>query len=810
MTSPPPTSTTTRLRCDISDRALLPLSGLRIVDCSSGLAGPRTTGMLADYGADVVWIEPPAGDRYRDRLATAYSTFNRHKYRRRVDLRTPEGRATLSELLTDADVFVASWRPGVAENLGVDAATLHRSYPSLIHCSISGFGPDDRRRDIPGYESIVQAVIGSMGEQVGHRDGPIYPGLPFASIGAAHLAAIGILGAALKRLDDGLGRCVETSLFDGALAYLSIRWGDAQSGKSAHVPGTARLVATSYLCADGGYLGVHTGAVNAFGRLMRLLGVEEHFPPIPEGTDMGVALTPEQHRILNENLPAIFLTKNRAEWLDQLLAADICAIPHFHPGDVFDEAQPLHNGIVVTIDDPVLGSIQQVGPAIRFGAGDHDEVANATPVPVVETGWPGARRFTGPGSPSPQAGALLEGLRVVDFGSHYAGPFSSRLLADLGADVIKVEPLRGDPLRGLPTPFRSAQSGKRSIAVDLKAPQARDMIERLTRWADAVHHNYRPGVAERLGFGADQLRVIKPELVYLHAPGWGTSGPNRDQQSFAPMLSGYVGIGFEVAGQYNPPLWPLAHEDPGNALVGAIGILIGLLHRRRSGKGSVIENPQLNASMMHLAHVVRRTGDGVVLGAGKLDPLQLGIGPLERLYETADGWVCLAASDRRGEVLSALGAASPVTGDADLDDEVLAGVLIEAFGQRSTTETLTMLGAAGVAAWEPLTEDARGTLLGDPIERELGRVFEHQDPQYGRVREVGQLVRVSDCDAAPRRLAPELGQDTDGVLRALGYSAERVKELHDAGVVRSHAQGAETAAAGWAGSVGSARGAGAP
>ena len=158
-----------------------PLAGLRVIDCSWGTAGPRATGMLADYGADVIWVEPPGGDPYRAELAVAYSVFNRGKRSIVLDLRTDTDRDVLLQLIGSADVFVQSWRPGVAERLGLGYDTIRRLSPSVVYCSISGFGADGPLRALPGYEPVVHAVVGTMGEQVGHRDGPIFEGLPFAS-----------------------------------------------------------------------------------------------------------------------------------------------------------------------------------------------------------------------------------------------------------------------------------------------------------------------------------------------------------------------------------------------------------------------------------------------------------------------------------------------------------------------------------------------------------------------------------------------------------------------------------------------------
>ena len=203
---------------------------------------------------------------------------------------------------------------------------------------------------------------------------------------------------------------------------------------------------------------------------------------------------------------------------------------------------------------------------------------------------------------------------MLDLGAFFAGPYSSKILADLGADVIKVESPVGDQLRGLDRCFQAAQSGKRAVSLNGKDEELHAALNHMVKWADVVHHNMRPGAAERVGVGYSQALSINPHLVYMQTPGWGTSGPYSLRQSFEPLMSGYVGASYEAGGLYNPPTLPLCNGDPGNGMLGAAAILMGLLHRQRSGAGLYLENPQLDATMMHLSHIVRRL-DGEVLGA---------------------------------------------------------------------------------------------------------------------------------------------------------------------------------------------------
>ena len=606
---------------------------------------------------------------------------------------------------------------------------------------------------------------GRWGSRSATATGPSTKACPSPASAPGYLAAIGTLAALHRRVSDRAGRSVRTSLLDGALAYLAMMWSDDDRDSPPHAHGSRRLVARAFECADGEYLGIHTGAVGAFDRLMEVLGLAEHFHTTGTGPAMGMELDPNQRRIVLEDLPKVMATKPRAEWLAALLDADVCALPELRAGEVFDEAQVRHNEMVVRVDDAELGPLDQVAPPLRFSASPHAPPTRA-PRPGRAPGQPrravagpvaGGRRRMSPARSSTACASSTSGPSSRD-------RTRSRLLADLGADVVKLEPLHGDQLRGLDRPFGSAQANKRAIAVDLKQPAGEAIARRLAAEVDIVQHNLRPGVAERLGLGYDDLRAENPTLVYAYAPGWGTTGPDIQRQSFAPLMSGYVGANFEVAGQFNPPLFPLGNEDPGNGLVGAAGMLMALLHRARGGAGQLVEHPQLNATMAHVAHIVRRE-DGEVLGAQRLDPLQLGHGALDRLYETSDGWVCVAASAEKhlAALSEALGldlAGDPRFAGRDArqaHDYQLADVIGDALGRLDTADALQRLRAAAVPAAVPASRND-SAFLRDPAQLRTGRIAECPHPTRGRVRETGVLVQVSGSTPPSHRLAPAAGR----------------------------------------------------
>jgi crotonobetainyl-CoA:carnitine CoA-transferase CaiB-like acyl-CoA transferase len=261
-------------------------------------------------------------------------------------------------------------------------------------------------------------------------------------------------------------------------------------------------------------------------------------------------------------------------------------------------------------------------------------------------------------------------------------------------------------------------------------------------------------------------------------------------------MSGYVGVGFEAGGQFNPPLYPLGNADPGNGLNGAVAILMALLHRDRTGEGQRYENPQLNATMLHLAHIVRRSADHEVLNAGRLDPLQYGMHALERLYETADGWVCIVAVTE-----SHLAGLSKVIATDLLSDKrfssaaarqshdyELSELISSALRTEPTAAAVAELAHAGVPVAEPVPYNNHA-FMQDPENRRTRRVAECPHPTLGHARELALLVRVSDAAMTTHRVAPELGEHTDSILESLGYDRATIAALHERGAARTTAVG---------------------
>jgi crotonobetainyl-CoA:carnitine CoA-transferase CaiB-like acyl-CoA transferase len=374
-------------------------------------------------------------------------------------------------------------------------------------------------------------------------------------------------------------------------------------------------------------------------------------------------------------------------------------------------------------------------------------------------------------------------VRIVDFGTYFAGPFSSKLLADLGAKVIKLESVQGDPNRGNISVFEGGNRGKRGIAVDLKSPEGQQVLQRLAERADIVHHNLRPGVADRLGADYLTLAAVNPTLIFLESPGFGLEGPKARLQSFAPLHSGFSGIFFASAGEGNGPIRSLQSEDYWTGLFGAFGLLVSLLHRRRTGEGQHLVCSQMSAALYVTTYMVVRP-DGRVEETLPMDSQQTGFRPSQRLYRTTDGWVCVASS--RPDVLDRMNRAleSQTSSDDDIADVVSA--LESAFEACKTKEIVSKLLDNGVVAAPVRETTYRDEYLLDLESHLAGRVIEVNRPDLGSIREIGPLMRFSGSESVIPSAGPVLGEHTEAILDELGYERAEIEELLAKGVVKSY------------------------
>ncbi len=378
----------------------------------------------------------------------------------------------------------------------------------------------------------------------------------------------------------------------------------------------------------------------------------------------------------------------------------------------------------------------------------------------------------------------LGGVRVVDLTSYIAGSYAAMMLADLGADVVKVESPAGDPFRELPG-FFGWNRGKRSLAVDLKTPEGRAVVDRLVAAGDVLMENMRPGVADRLGVGYERLRALNPRLVYCSINAFGSTGPYADRPGFDPLLQALSGA-MTLQGFGGPPQYVrIAITDYYAAALGAQAVLAALYVRERTGRGQRVETSLLRAAMaLQSGNFVEYAGKSHVFRDN----------PTYRLYQAGDGrWFFLACGNQTFwvKLCKALDL-EPLADDPRfaswvlrLDHrDALLPILEARFRTRPRSEWLELLAAHDIPAApvQSLTD-----FMDDPAVRHHDMVREYDHPDVGRLRLMGQPLVFGDTPVADPGPPPALGQHTEEVLRGLGYDAAAIEDLAARGIVKRRA-----------------------
>ena len=392
----------------------------------------------------------------------------------------------------------------------------------------------------------------------------------------------------------------------------------------------------------------------------------------------------------------------------------------------------------------------------------------------------------------------LEHIRVLDMTIWQQGTSASVMLADLGADVIKIEePTTGDPGRrllllpkvGLSSYFEALNRGKRSLALDLKHPKGRDVLLRLARDADVFLTNFRPGVAERLGIGYRELSQANPRIIFARASGYGREGPDAQTGSFDILGQARSGLMAVTGDRDGPPTSvgaPIADQVGG--MMAAFGILAALLHREQTGQGQEVDVSLLGSSMaLQSFNITSYLFSGDLPAKGGV----VGFSPFWNIYRGSDGrYLALGMlQDRRWpEICEAIGQpelehderfASRSERLGDHRQELIA-ILEEAFAQRPADEWLRRLSERGVFCARVQDYEE---LSHDPQVIANGYIVEVERPDGPPVRMVATPVQLSKTPVNIRSLAPELGQHTEEVLIEAGHSREEIDALRSEGVI---------------------------
>jgi crotonobetainyl-CoA:carnitine CoA-transferase CaiB-like acyl-CoA transferase len=764
------------------------LAGLRVLEASATRAG-RVAGMLlADLGADVVrGALPPAeapGAEPESTLAAepggqpAPEALLWDRGKRVVRM----GHGDVTRLAGGADVLLVDQTPARLTALGLDAASLAGDNRALCHVWMPPYGPQGEWAELAEDPLLLSAVGGLSARYPATTDVPVAPVSAVTTQFHGALGAAAAVAALIGRgRAGGTGRAVTVSGLHAVSATLGTmnQVGYDQPVHRGNRSGKGVPFWRIYQAGDGRWLYLAALVPETFIRALDVMGrIDILVMPGVDGEFNNIRLWDKGGHLVAAALEEEFRTRPLAAWLDLFAAADVPCAPISTRAEwaVRDIVEANH--IFVEREHPAVGPVRMPGFPVDLSRTPASPGGLPVTVDLPADGavWRDSRPPDRPaGGPAGDADLPLRGVSVVDLSSFLAGPLIGTILADWGADVVKVEPPTGDPYRNYPISVLVSNQHKRALALNLARPGGADILLRLLRGADVFVENMRPGRLEKLGLSDARISAEKPDLVRCSISAYGHAGAYADAPGFDPVFQALSGLADAQGGDGEPVLAPVPLNDIGTGVLGALTALTALYVRDRDrGTGQ-----RLHLSLANTATYLQ--GPEFTEFAGRPAPVRggtdfLGPAPGHRFYPCADGWVAVAADTGalRGALREVLGL--PAAGDGP----ELAAAVTAALAGLSVAAAATRLRAAGIPAARVLTGEAHAT---DP--HLLANDFQHVvvDPRFGRVgivRGYGEW----DGDAGvgtPRAVL--VGHDTRAVLADLGHSPDEIDGLVEAGVV---------------------------
>ncbi|MEE8422167.1 MAG: CoA transferase [Dehalococcoidia bacterium] len=798
-----------------------PLAGLRVIDLA-GESGAFTGRQLGELGADVVRVERPDGDAVRARAPFLHGEpgierslyhlhLNANKRSVALDLTSDGGRDRLRALAADADVLIETAAPGAFDALGIGFGDLRRLNPGLVYVTITSFGQLGPLRDYRGNDLIAAAASGLMYLNGFPEDPPNQPGTEQAYHMGSLAAAAGALMAIQGRERDPQrrGRRVDVSLQEAA-SMATIQTANANIyGWHGQIPRRTGLTGPGggrslFQCRDGRWLSfvVPIGAPALWDAFVEWINEE----------GLGDLSAPEwkspAHRFANIPvmmgvISALAAKHDRAELFHEGQRRRILVMPVNDARDLVDDEHLSQRELFTAVDHPHLGvALTDVGPPYRFSAtptpprrpapalGEHgDEVFAALPELVAA---PGAQ------APPPAASLPLEGIRVADFCWMIAGPATTRILADFGATVTKIESeARLDNIRatgvkppGLDTVnnngvFNDTNTNKRSVTLNLSTPRGIELAKEIIAASDVVTNNFTPDRMARWGLGYEELAKINRGVIMLSMPVMGSYGPYRGYGSYGNGVIAFGGLNANMGFPDRPPtgLGPL-YSDFSTPYIAVSAVMAALYHREQTGEGQFIDVSQLEATVNLLGtDILEYTANGTVpVPPGNRSPACVPHGAYR--CDGEDRW-CAIAIDGDGDWRSLCEAIerpdlasdarlATIEGRRDHEDEI-----DEAVGawtrERDAWDVMHALQAAGVMA--AVVEDLEDMMTRDPWLPGNHLVTIGFDGEEYPFTTHAQPIRI-DGETAPLRRSPLWGAHNEEVLRGeLGLSEEEYVRL---------------------------------
>ncbi|WP_262268882.1 CaiB/BaiF CoA transferase family protein [Microvirga yunnanensis] len=762
------------------------LIGLRVVDFSDSVGGQYCARLLADFGAEVALIEPETGSPIRrmppfsvqgDEVSLFFWHLNCGKRSVSLNRESSPGQQQFEALLTAADVAVLPQ--------GFDADKVSRINPQCIPVHVSAFGDDGPIAHWKGPEIVLQALSGMMNNNGEYGREPLYGTGERASFAAGLAAYIGVLAALRARDGTGVGQKVYVDAAETAAAMCFPYVMRHIYNGSVHTRRDQSIPASQVKCRDGWVcIWIYNHRWHAFCTALDLPGVESD----PRFAD------PLTRRRNWDALFAIIQDRvgdSKAEDLvDLLQRAEVIAAKAYRPSELYHNAHLNSRGFWEEVDGRVV-----LGPPFRMSETPRKVRSGAPALGEANACLKHPSRSGGsPAQARPAMRRPLEGIRVIEIATAWAGPMAGRVLAYLGAEAIHVEsPNRVNSWRlnkekpnpinfpdGVPGErpfdraflFNSQNVNKLSCILNLKTEEGRQTLRKLAAVADVLICNFRPGTLAKLGLGYDELARIKPDIIVAELPAFGREGPMSRYAALGPTMEMATGMSAMIGypkGQ--PENTGPSYLDPIGGFNAAAAILTALHYRQRTGQGQYIEVPQVEAAMQFIgAELLHATETGT-------DPVPDGNHVGTMVPHDAfpargeDQWVVIAAqTDEQWRRLC------EVMGHPELLDDVrfasLAGRrvhqdeltrIISAWtSSRDKDDTAKMLQNVGIAA-APVADSADVARSEYLAHRGFFTELEH--PDAGRHHHPGLPIHLSATPGDQRSAAPCFGSHNMLILQ---------------------------------------------
>ena len=792
------------------------LSHLQIVEIGSATAASYCARLFADFGATVQKVEPPQGDPLRrtapytpNGQSAWFAFLNFNKSSVALDANNESASLRLSELIGDCDILIDGRDIDAADCPAFDLAALKRNNPGLIHVEASWFGREGPYGNFEATDATIRALTGLV-KLVGPVEGPPVHAPDFQTgILAGLWGFISAASSVLSRLHDGHGRTSKLSIFESSIAVSEYIMFEAfLRGDIMRRIGVNRFWPTfpvGIYPTKQGWLGVTTVTPAQWRAFCEMLGLFD----LRDDATLFLGVDRLQHMEEIESRFGPKLKQRTAqEWFAEGLKRRIPIVPVLGIGDLIRDEEKRSRGAIVPI---------AIGGEIGFTAGSMQRLTGTPPrrggaVPAIGERQPVTVRFNdaAAGAPSPKARdpnrLPLDGVRVIDFSMGWAGPICTRTLADLGADVIKIEAIQyPDWWRGVDRRpeyvlekmyekmprFCIMNRNKRGITLDLTRPQGLHLAKQLLAGADLAVDNYSVEVLPKLGLGYEVLSKINPKLVMMSMSAFGSGSIYRDCRAYGSTLEQGSGLPSVVGDANGPPV--MSHTAFGDAvggLNGSAAVLIALIHARRTGKGQFIDLAQIEC-MMPLAApwIVAHSIDGkqpVKYGNRHPDFVPHGC----FACAGGDNWIVVAVSSDAmwPKLAKLLGRADwaadqtlrRATGRRQIESKIEEAIT-DWTSTRDPDKAMNALQAAGVASGVArLPID----LLKDPQLHARGFIQEIDRAFIGRHPQPSMPFRETDKPFAIRNPPPTLGEHNREILAGiLGLSSAEIDQLARDGII---------------------------